>query len=108
MGLGGTAAQVFFVRSMRVQYRLAELRSREIVNIADGQRLGRVEDILVDTSCGRIVALVVPGPGRFLGFFPGDDILIRWECVKRIGDDLILIEKSGDPERCRRPIRFRF
>lgn len=88
--------------------RLADLRRKEVVNIADGQRLGCVEDVLLDSCSGRILALVVPGPCRFLGlFFPGDDWIIRWECVRRIGDDLILIEKHGEPERekrCRRSL----
>lgn len=92
-----------------MQCRIEELRSKEVVNICDGQRLGCVSDILFDTGCGKIAALVVPGPCRFMGlFFPGDDILIRWECVKRIGDDLILIEKHGEEERVTRPKHFRF
>lgn len=92
-----------------MQCRIADLRCKEVVNICDGQRLGCVSDVLVDTVCGKIIALVIPGPCRCMGlFFPGDDILIRWECVKRIGDDLILIEKRGEPERVRHPKHFRF
>lgn len=91
-----------------MQCRIAELRQKEVVNLADGQRLGCVEDVLVDACTGRILALVLPGPCRCFGlFFPGDDILIRWECIRRIGDDLILVESKGDPERRKRP-RFRF
>ena len=92
-----------------MQCRIAELRSKEVVNICDGKRLGFVSDVLIDTACGKIVALTVPGPYRCMGlFFPGDDILIRWECVKRIGNDLILIEKPGEPEQVHRPGRFHF
>lgn len=89
-----------------MQCRIADLRRREVVNVADGNRLGSVEDVLVDTGSGRVAALVVPGPCRFLGlFFPGDDYIIRWDAVKRIGDDLILVDVRGDCERCRRPRR---
>ncbi len=87
-----------------LQCRICELRCREVVNIADGQRLGFVDDVLLESCSGRILALVVPGPCRFLGlFFPGDDYLIRWDCVRRIGDDLILVEIKGSYERCKRP-----
>ncbi len=91
-----------------MQCRIADLRCKEVVNIADGMRMGNVEDVLVDTSSGRVTALVVPGPCRFLGlFFPGDDYIIRWECVCRIGDDLILVDIRGKCERCKRPkLRF--
>ena len=94
---------------MKVQCRIEELRSKEVVNICDGQRFGYVSDVLLDTACGKIVALVVPGPRRTMGLFlPGDDIVIRWESVKRIGDDLILIECCGDPEHVRRPKHLHF
>ena len=90
-----------------LQCRIADLRCKEVVNIADGNRLGNVEDVLVDTGSGHIVALVAPGPCRFLGlFFPGDDVIIRWECVRRIGEDLILVEIHGACERMKRPKRW--
>ena len=92
-----------------MQCRIADLRCKEVVNIADGRRLGSVGDVLVDTGSGRVLALVVPGPCRLLGLFlPGDDYIIRWEQVRRIGDDLILVDVRGDCERCRRPGRFPF
>ena len=92
-----------------MQCRIADLRDKEVVNVADGSRLGNVEDVLVDTVSGRVLALVVPGPCRFLGrFFPGDDYIIRWECVRRIGDELILIDVRGGCERAKRPRRRLF
>ncbi len=92
-----------------MQCRIADLRCKEVVNITDGMRMGNVEDVLVDTGNGRVMALVVPGPCRFLGlFFPGDDFIIRWESVRRIGEDLILVELRGECERCKRPKRWFF
>ena len=91
-----------------MQCRIADLRCKEVVNIHDGFRLGYVEDVLLDTATGRIVALVVPGPCKVMGlFFPGDDYIIHWECVVRIGDDLILVEVSGEQHRAKRRRRFR-
>jgi sporulation protein YlmC with PRC-barrel domain len=49
------------------------------------------------------VAIVVPGPCRILGlFWREDDFIIPWECIKRIGDDIILIEVSGPFKREKR------
>ncbi len=91
-----------------MQCRIADLRCKEVVNICDGFRLGYVEDILLDTMTGKIVALVVPGPCKFLGlFFPGDDYIIQWDCVSRIGDDLILVEVKGEKPRAKRHSKFR-
>ena len=50
-------------------------------------------DLVVDICCGRVTALIVPGPCRFLGLFGReDDYVIPWLCIKRIGDDLILVD----------------
>lgn len=92
-----------------MQCRIADLRNKEVVNICDGFRLGCVEDVLVDTVTGRVLALVVPGPCKWLGlFFPGDDYIIHWECVTRIGEDLILVEVRGEHSRAKRPKRLFF
>ncbi len=44
-----------------MQCRIADLRCKEVVNVCDGERLGFVEDVLIDTVTGRMVAIVVPG-----------------------------------------------
>jgi len=50
---------------------------------------------------GRICAIVVPGPNRFFWFFGrDDDIEVPWECIERIGDDLILVNFELPPLRC--------
>lgn len=76
-----------------VQCRVVDLRCKEVINICDGCRLGYVCDVLVDLDCGRVVAIVVPGPCRFFGLFGREeDFVIPWEAIRRIGDDIILIE----------------
>lgn len=81
-----------------MQCRIADLRCKEVINVCDGTRYGYVNDVLVDTATGRLVALVVPGPGRFWSFFGKcDELIIPWESIKRIGEDIILVEFSGGP-----------
>ena len=65
-----------------MQCRMVELRCKEVINICDGCRLGFVGDVEVMLPDGRVMALVVPVP---------------WDCIKQIGDDIILIDKP--PER---------
>ena len=84
--------------------RMAELKCREIINICSGHRLGYVSDVDIDLHTGRIRALIVPGPCRFFGLFGRqDDYFIPFECISKIGSDIILIEISGEYKRCKRP-----
>ena len=42
---------------------LAELRTKEVIDVHDGKRLGRVMDIEFCTADSRVTALVVPASG---------------------------------------------
>ena len=73
--------------------RFTDLRCKEVINICDGCRLGYVGDVECQLPEGQKTALIVPGPCRFLGLFGReDDYVIPWLCIKRIGDDLILVD----------------
>ena len=80
--------------------RIEDLRYREVINISTGRRLGYVGDVDMDISNGRILALIVPGPYKFLGLFGrGDDFILPWDHIIRIGDDIILVSDDKE-ERC--------
>lgn len=71
----------------------SSLREKEIINFSDGRRLGFIYDIEVNLEKGRIEALIVPGPGKFLGLFGKEnDIYILWKDIRKIGVDVILVE----------------
>jgi YlmC/YmxH family sporulation protein len=72
--------------------RLSELKCMEVVNIKDGKRLGYVSDVQIDLCDGRLLAIIVPGPGKFCGLFGGgEDYIIPWCEIEKIGDDIILV-----------------
>ena len=75
--------------------RIVDFRCKEVINIRDGCRLGFVNDVEVDITCGRVVAIVVPGPFRFFFFPRGEDYVIPWECIQKIGEDIILVGFRG-------------
>lgn len=88
-----------------MQFRFRDLRRKEVININDGSRLGPVADVDLRVPEGQVVAIVVYGPARFFGLFGrGEEYYIPWDCIQRIGDDIILIDKPfqrRDPERKR-------
>ena len=82
--------------------RITELHSKEVICLANGQRLGFVCDVEVTVPEGNVVSLVVPGPCRFLGLAGRrEDYVIPWGCIRRIGPDIILVDVKC--EDCRVP-----
>ena len=82
--------------------RVTDLRCKEVINVTDGLRLGFVSDVEILLREGKVLALVVPGPCRFFGLFGRkDDFVIPWNCIRRIGSDIILVEL--EPDKCRVP-----
>lgn len=67
-----------------------ELRSKEIVNSCDGRRLGRIID-LVFTEAGKVKGIVAPFNRRGL-FAKAQDVYIPYSCIKKIGEDVIIVE----------------
>lgn len=73
--------------------RISELKSKEVINVLDGRRLGFIGDLDIDLEAGRVRAIIVPGPGKLLGLFGRDeDVYIPWEKIARIGLDVILVD----------------
>ncbi|HHX27783.1 MAG TPA: YlmC/YmxH family sporulation protein [Firmicutes bacterium] len=75
--------------------RASDLATRDVVNTVDGRRLGNIVDVELDLASGRIRAVVVPGQPKMLGVFGrSDDYVVPWENIKKIGEDVILVEIS--------------
>jgi len=82
--------------------RASDLRLRDVVNVIDGTRLGLISDFELDLEKGTVKAIIVPGPGRFLGFLGREtEYTIPWERIKKIGTDVILVDVPAytDPSR---------
>ena len=78
--------------------RIYDLKQKEVINIRDGSRHGFVADVEINVKTGSVEAIIVPGPARLLGVFGREqEFKIPWGAIKRIGDDLIIIEaETGD------------
>lgn len=70
------------------------IKNKEVINICNGRSLGFVGDIEVNLELGKIEGIVLPADRGIFGLFgsAGDDIIIRWENIRTIGEDVILVE----------------
>lgn len=76
--------------------RIYDFRQKEVININDGKRLGYVFDAVIDEETGKVNALIIPGKGKVMGIFGKDnECKIPWKKIKKIGDDIVLVEMGG-------------
>lgn len=82
--------------------RITNLRCKEVICVGDGRRLGFISDVEIEVPEGCVVAIIVPGPSKFLGLLGcKDDFVIPWNCIRRIGPDIVLVDIKCDD--CRVP-----
>ncbi len=77
----------------------SDLRRKEVINIADGSRLGRPVDIVFSARTGKVCGIVVPGEANIRLFRPCEDLFVPWQNILRIGEDVVLIEFFGSCSR---------
>lgn len=71
--------------------RLADLQVKDIVNVKDGKRLGRIIDAEIDHE-GKIVYFVVEQKKLFRFFSSSPEVNITFNQIVKIGEDVILVE----------------
>ncbi len=71
-----------------------KLKNKEVINIFDGRSMGFVSDIEVNIEKGTVEGIVIPAGRGLLGFFGKmeNDLLINWDKVRTVGDDVILVD----------------
>ncbi|MCL2384088.1 MAG: YlmC/YmxH family sporulation protein [Oscillospiraceae bacterium] len=70
-----------------------DFKRKEVISIKDGKRLGFVQDVTADLESGVITSIIVPGSLKLLNIFSSaNDIVIPWQNIKCIGEDIILVE----------------
>lgn len=74
--------------------KISELQAKDIVNMANGKRLGHLTDLEINLETGQIEALIIDGSGKMMGLFgrESQEVFIPWKNIIRIGSDVILVE----------------
>ncbi|EAX47088.1 PRC-barrel domain protein [Thermosinus carboxydivorans Nor1] len=82
--------------------RLSELSGKEVINLGDGSRLGVIDEceLSFDRKTGRINALILPTRGGLFGFFSDNrSSTIPWHAIKRIGDEVVIVDLNNAFDR---------
>ena len=70
-----------------------DFKHKEVINIKEGKRLGYVQDVCADLETGIITSIIVPGSNKMFNVFGNNsEIVIPWQNIKCIGEDLILVD----------------
>lgn len=84
---------------------MAELSGKELINLKDGQRLGRLGDcdLEVEEGSGHVAAVLVPVRVRQKS--RGESSRIPWSAIRRVGPEVLIVELDL-PELPRRGGRY--
>ncbi len=76
--------------------KISDFQTKDVINIVDGKKLGQVSDLELDLRQGRIESIVIPSAGKFFGLFgSGEDVVIPWKSIVKIGMDVVLVKMDG-------------
>lgn len=71
----------------------SEFKCKDVINIRDCKRLGRVGDLEFDECNGCICKIIVPGGSKMMSFLHCEpDIVIPYKNIRQIGPDIILVD----------------
>ena len=75
--------------------RLSDLQDKDVVDIGSGDKIGSVIDAEIKKDTGLITKLIVYEKRGFLDAFKlKDEVEVPWEKIKKIGSDVILVERK--------------
>ena len=70
---------------------LSDLQNKDIVNMIDGKKIGNIIDAKFNVSSGVIEKLIIE-PTKSLFSLKNSELEIKFSEIKKIGEDVILIE----------------
>lgn len=72
---------------------LEELRSKDVINVVNGENLGRIDDLQMNAQTASVTALILYGRPRLWGIFgQRDNCIIDFRQIRLVGKDVILVE----------------
>ncbi len=71
----------------------SEFKCKDVINIRDCKKLGRVCNVEFDPCSGCICKIMVPGESKLFSFLRCEpEITIPFKDIRQIGPDIILVD----------------
>lgn len=75
--------------------KLSELEKKDIVNIRDGKKIGRIVDVEFDVQNGYLIKFIIESSNIIKSIFSSnEELTIKFSQIKKMGEDVILIDIS--------------
>lgn len=69
-----------------------ELSKKEVVQVDEGECLGRIDDLVIDDKSARVEKLLMLGRPKLFGLLGrGESLVIDWDEIQKIGANAILV-----------------
>lgn len=69
---------------------LKELQTKDVVNVVDGNKLGKITDIEIDFETGKILEFTVSKYNNFFRF-GNNQLKITWDKIVKLGGEVIIV-----------------
>lgn len=71
---------------------LRQLCKKDVVQLGSGVKLGRADDLELEMGSAQLCSLILRGRPRWFGLLGrGEDLVIPWQQIETIGEDVILV-----------------
>ena len=75
--------------------KLSELSKKDIININDGKRIGKIVDVEFDINNGYMIRFIIESSNIIKSIFSNsEELTIKFSQIKKLGEDVILIDIS--------------
>lgn len=73
--------------------RLSDLQNKTLVNVNNGKNIGNIVDVNIDFENGNILSFIIESKSNGFSFFSKEnDILVKWTDIRKIGEDVIIVD----------------
>ena len=91
--LGGKAYIKYIGRKDGDKMLFSELKCKDVINLRDCKKLGRVSDLEFDECSGKLCKIIVPSGNKFCNLFNTEpDYCIPYKDIRQIGPDIIIVD----------------
>ncbi len=73
--------------------KLSELQRKDIINIKDGKKIGKIIDVEFDQTNGYMIKFIIEKAHFMRNLFTSnEEVTIKFSQIKKMGEDVILID----------------